>query len=204
MRESLYAHLDTFADVTHVEDCERVARMWQERKSGVHRLEEYRILQPDGTVRWIQDRSFPIRDSTGRAYRVAGIAQDVTEQKHAAEQLRSQVTALQSKIRAMYGLIDTTIHVVRRIAAELRPSILDDLGLAAALEWQAQQFQDRTGILCQYAGVEERLELDQEQSTAIFRIFQEALTNVLRHAQATRVAVRLAEEGGTDSNLSAG
>jgi len=65
--------------VTHPEDRERVARMWQERKHGVHRLEEYRITQPDGTVRWIQDRSFPIRDSTGQAYRVAGIAQDITE-----------------------------------------------------------------------------------------------------------------------------
>lgn len=103
--------------------------------------------------------------------------------------------ALRDKIGTMVGLIDTTVRVVRRISSELRPPILDDLGLAAAIEWQTQQFQTRTGILCQYDGPGEALDLDQEQSTAIFRIFQEALTNVLRHAQATRVNVTLEEEG---------
>lgn len=97
-------------------------------------------------------------------------------------------------MHTMFGLIDTTIHVVRRIASELRPSVLDTLGLAAALEWQAQQFQAHTGIMCRYEGAAEHLGLDQEQATAIFRIFQEALTNVLRHAQATRIDVTLEEE----------
>src|SRR5262249_23603796 len=108
---------------------------------------------------------------------------------------RSLRSAVRDKIEAMVGLIDTTVHVVRRISSELRPHILDDLGIVAAIEWQAQQFQARTGILCQYVGAGEYLDLDQEQSTAIFRIFQEALTNVLRHAQATRVDVTLEEEG---------
>jgi signal transduction histidine kinase len=108
---------------------------------------------------------------------------------------QSLVPALRDKIGTMVGLIDTTIHVVRRISSELRPPILDDLGLAAAIEWQMQQFQARTGILCQYDGAGEYLDLDQGQSTAIFRIFQEALTNVLRHAQATRVDVTLEEQG---------
>ena len=99
------------------------------------------------------------------------------------------------KIRAMMSLLDTTMHVVRRTASELRPSVLDNLGLAAALEWQAQQFQARTGIMCRYNGAGEHLVLEQEQATAIFRIFQEALTNVLRHAQATRVDVMLEEKG---------
>jgi PAS domain S-box-containing protein len=108
---------------------------------------------------------------------------------------RSLMLALRDKIGTMVGLIDTTVHVVRRISSELRPPILDDLGLAAAIEWQTQQFQARTGIICQYDGPGESLDLDQEQSTAIFRIFQEALTNVLRHAQATRVDVTLEEEG---------
>src|SRR5262245_32135642 len=112
----------------------------------------------------------------------------------AAVKDRSLMSALRDKIETMVGLIDTTIHAVRRISSELRPHILDDLGLAAAIEWQTQQFQARTGILCQYDGSGEHLDLDQEQSTAIFRIFQEALTNVLRHAQATRVDVTLEEE----------
>ena len=107
----------------------------------------------------------------------------------------SGVPRLRGKIGAMLGLIDMTIHVVRRIASELRPSVLDNLGLAAALEWQAQQFQGRTGIMCRYNGAGEHLVLDQEQATAIFRIFQEALTNVLRHAQATRVDIMLEEKG---------
>ena len=107
----------------------------------------------------------------------------------------SGVPGWRGKIRAMMSLLDTTMHVVRRTASELRPSVLDNLGLAAALEWQAQQFQARTGIMCRYNGAGEHLVLEQEQATAIFRIFQEALTNVLRHAQATRVDVMLEEKG---------
>jgi PAS domain S-box-containing protein len=103
---------------------------------------------------------------------------------------------LHGKISAMRALIDMTIDVVRRISAELRPSILDDLGLAAAVEWQAQQFQARTGILCIIDCSDSHIDLDPERSTAIFRIFQEALTNVLRHAQATRIDVSLDEEDG--------
>lgn len=107
----------------------------------------------------------------------------------------SGVPGWRGKIRAMMSLLDTTMHVVRRTASELRPSVLDNLGLAAALEWQAQQFQARTGIMCRYNGAGEHLVLEQEQATAIFRIFQEALTNVLRHAQATLVEVMLEEKG---------
>ena len=103
-------------------------------------------------------------------------------------------SSLQAKINAMSGVVDTTIDVVRRISAELRPSILDDLGLAAAVEWQAQQFQSRTGITCSYACSVSHIGLDAERSTAIFRIFQEALTNVLRHAKATKIDVSIAEE----------
>jgi len=103
--------------------------------------------------------------------------------------------AWQEKVGAMFGLIDTTINVVRRISSELRPSVLDDLGLVEAIEWQAQQFQARTGIRCQYDCAIASLDLDQERSTAVFRIFQEALTNVLRHAQATSIEVKLEEAG---------
>jgi signal transduction histidine kinase len=103
---------------------------------------------------------------------------------------------LHGKISAMSALIDMTIDVVRRISAELRPSILDDLGLAAAVEWQAQQFQTRTGILCIYDCPDFHIDLDPERSTAVFRIFQEALTNVLRHAHATRIDISLDEDDG--------
>src|SRR5258707_5351820 len=96
----------------------------------------------------------------------------------------------------MLALADTTISTVRRIASELRPSVLDDLGLVEAIEWQARQFQGRTGIICHCDYSPEDVDLDQEQSTAIFRIFQEALTNVLRHAHATSVEIAMKKEAG--------
>jgi PAS domain S-box-containing protein len=98
------------------------------------------------------------------------------------------------KIVSMTRLIDTTINTVRRIASELRPIGLDDLGLVAAIELHARKFQDRTGIIIECDCTEQSFELSQEQSTAIFRIFQEALTNILRHARATRVTIQTQEE----------
>jgi signal transduction histidine kinase len=91
--------------------------------------------------------------------------------------------------------IDEIIHSVRRIATELRPGLLDTAGLLAALEWQANLFQRQTGLQCRVkAAIKEKLS-DQDLNTAFFRIFQETLTNVIRHAHATCVAVRLAEVG---------
>lgn len=95
------------------------------------------------------------------------------------------------KIKSMSGLIDTTVQAVRRISSELRPGLLDDLGLTAAIEWQAQEFCSRAGLRCHIRSEPEDIILDQSRSIALFRIFQEALTNVARHAQATRVEVIL-------------
>jgi signal transduction histidine kinase len=86
------------------------------------------------------------------------------------------------------------IVTLRRIASDLRPRTLDDLGLTAALEWQAQEFEGRTKIRCRVSLPKEPLVLDAQRSTAIFRIFQESLTNVARHAQASRVEATLARE----------
>ncbi len=109
---------------------------------------------------------------------------------------RVKTSEMRDKVRVMMRVTDTTIHTVRRISSELRPSILDDLGLEAAIEWQAQQFQARTGIVCQYDFLAENLDLNRERAIAIFRIFQEALTNILRHAHATRVTITTEEEEG--------
>lgn len=109
--------------------------------------------------------------------------------------LPKQSKLLRDKTRSMAAHIDETIRAVRRIATELRPGVLDNVGLSAALEWQANQFQTQTGIICEVkAGVKETL-WDQELNTAFFRIFQEMLTNVIRHAKATKVEVRLTEAG---------
>ena len=98
---------------------------------------------------------------------------------------------LRAKIESSMRLVDEMIVTLRRIASDLRPRTLDDLGLAAALEWQGQEFEKRTGIKCHLVLPQEPLNLDPERSTAIFRIFQESLTNVTRHSQATSVEARL-------------
>ena len=102
--------------------------------------------------------------------------------------------ALQEKVKSMSAHIDETIHAIRRIATELRPGVLDSLGLAAAVEWQAADFQERTGIRCEVKiDVLPEAAPGQELSTACFRIFQETLTNIIRHAEASRVEVHLAQ-----------
>ena len=89
--------------------------------------------------------------------------------------------------------IDETIHAVRRIATELRPGLLDTAGLPAALKWQTNEFQKQTGIQCRVNVAIRDPILDQDLNTAFFRIFQETLTNIVRHAGATEVGVRLTE-----------
>lgn len=103
---------------------------------------------------------------------------------------------LRTKVESAMQLVDNMIVTLRRIASELRPRTLDDLGLSAALEWKAHDFQTRTGIQCRVILPQEPIALDSERSTAVFRIFQESLTNVARHAHATRVEARLEREGG--------
>jgi signal transduction histidine kinase len=102
------------------------------------------------------------------------------------------------KAAAILALVDDTIQAVRRIATELRPGILDDLGLVATVEWAGEEFQARTGTTCRLDLPLDDIVVDQERATAIFRILQETLTNVARHAEARKVEVRLARE---DSGL---
>jgi len=96
-----------------------------------------------------------------------------------------------SKTKSMLKLIDRTIQTVKKICIELRPGVLDDLGLTAAIEWQAREFQNRSGIACDLFFNPEEIILDTNRSTAVFRIFQETLTNVARHAEASRISVTL-------------
>jgi signal transduction histidine kinase len=98
---------------------------------------------------------------------------------------------MEEKIRSMSGEVDTTIASVQRLVVELRPGILDDLGLVAAIEWQCQDFERRSGMQCVCKASKEEIDLDRAHATAAFRICQEAITNVARHAKATAVNVRL-------------
>jgi PAS domain S-box-containing protein len=208
---------------------------------------ECRLVQPDGSIRWIFGRGqFCDEDGT---VRVVGINIDITERKLAEitlrasrEQLRALSARLQAALEeertriareihdglgqaltalklelswlsarlersrsaatrhlhkrteAMMQLVDATVHGVRRTATDLRPVVLDDLGLQAAVEWQAREFEARTGIRCEVAVATAVACPDRDVATALFRIVQEALTNVARHANASRVRVTLASD----------
>ncbi|MFN8456122.1 MAG: histidine kinase [Anaerolineae bacterium] len=113
-----------------------------------------------------------------------------------AKQLPKHAAPLHHKTGMMASLIDATIQLTRRVAAELRPGVLDDLGLVAAMEWQAQEFTARTGIPCELRLSENDIILGHDLATSVFRIFQEILTNVARHAQASQVTVELLDQPG--------
>ena len=97
------------------------------------------------------------------------------------------------RLQSLVGLIEIGIETVKRLSTELRPPALDHLGLPAAVRWEAISFRARTSIRCHVRAAEERTALSKEQQTTLFRIFQEALTNVVRHAKASAVHVTLTE-----------
>lgn len=105
--------------------------------------------------------------------------------------LSDEDVVLAEKMRSMAALIETSIGRVRNLATELRPAVLDSLGLLAAIEWETQQFTRRTGIFCAHELPPDRPAVDADRSTDVFRILQEALTNVARHAGAREVLVSL-------------
>ena len=109
-----------------------------------------------------------------------------------AQQLRGLPGGVSDKATALGTVVDETIHNVRRISSELRPAILDDLGLVAALEWHAEEFEKRTGIACTLKAPRQPFEVGPDLRIALFRICQEALTNVARHARATAAGIVLA------------
>jgi signal transduction histidine kinase len=111
-----------------------------------------------------------------------------------ANRLPEEPPTLRDMARRILILLDTTIDTSRRMFTDLRPSILDDLGLVAALDWQAKEFQVRTGIQSQFISQDDQIDLAPELATALFRICQEALTNVTRHASATHVTIRLGRQ----------
>jgi PAS domain S-box-containing protein len=98
---------------------------------------------------------------------------------------------INKKIAVMIKQIDATIGTVKRVCTELRPSLLDHLGIGAAIEWQMTEFEKRTGMQCSVYIKPKGIILDQEVSIAVFRILQELLTNVVRHAQATKIRCAL-------------
>ncbi|MEP0845938.1 MAG: PAS domain S-box protein [Phycisphaerae bacterium] len=112
------------------------------------------------------------------------------------DRLSDDIAAVRARIESMCELLRSTLSSLRAICADLRPAVLDDFGLIAAMEWQAREFQQRTQIACRLRRPARLPALPNEQATAIFRILQESLTNVARHARARHVRLALTASSG--------
>jgi signal transduction histidine kinase len=112
------------------------------------------------------------------------------------KRLTNDQDGIHQKLQSMVTLIDETIETVHNVSEDLRPGILDDFGLAAAIEWQAEEFQKRTGVECRTSTPPDGFDLSKETSTNLFRIIQESLTNIIRHANASEVEIKLSEKEG--------
>jgi PAS domain S-box-containing protein len=123
-----------------------------------------------------------IHDELGQL--VTGLKMDISITR---KKIEKQAPELGDKLVNIMEITDEIIHTVRRIASELRPSILDDIGLDAALEWQANEFEKRTNIQCKFLNKAQNINVSMDIKSNLFRIFQESLTNIIRHANATAV-----------------
>jgi signal transduction histidine kinase len=167
-----------------------------ERKRG----EESLVLQKEQLralaerLQWVreEDRKLVARDLHDQIGQIlTAIKMDLTWMtRHLPESQDKVLARLAESIQS----INDGVKVVRTICSGLRPGVLDDLGLAAAIEWQASEFASRNGVHCEVVVPPVDLHLDGDRATATFRIFQECLTNVIRHAQAKSVRVALCQE----------
>lgn len=236
----------------HGEDQERLPSREQMTSNNGELDLEYRVVRSDGSLRWIHERIFPLRNASGVIHHFAGIAEDVTEYRHAHATSEQQMNAtglslvqekairerersyigreihdnlggilsyirldctrllasLQGefekdrreytvkKLRALIEVLDSAIKIVQRISVELRPVLLDQCGLASAIQWQARQFQERAGIECRCLASGAVEAANHDQALLLFRIVQEALVNVIRHANARTVGIELRERSG--------
>ncbi len=240
-REALYADPGQWLAAVHPEDRPRIAAAFETTRCHGQFSEEYRILRPDGEIRWVRDHVFASLDDEGLPHWVIGIAEDITARKTAEaalrdsrEQLRELMlrqqwdrevlrtriareihdelgqslmalnlnaywllhqlpeedARLRAKAQEMIDIIGSTVKAIQRISSELRPSMLDELGLEEAIRWYVEQFEERTGIGCRLAVDLDGAEMESEHATAVYRILQEAFTNISRHSDADGIELR--------------
>jgi len=234
-------------DAIHPEDRERAIGILEGQRLRGFEV-EYRVVRPDGSVRWVRDRGFPVKDRAGEVYRVAGVTEDITERRQAGDALRRSAAELQALSRrlvelqeserrqlsrelhdrvgqnltalkinldilqtvlASHGndevrarvddsaaLLESTMDTIENVMSELRPPMLDDHGLAAALDWYARNFSKRTGIGVAVRAGEPALRPAPQVEIALFRVAQEALNNVAKHARAHHVEIGLDHANG--------
>jgi PAS domain S-box-containing protein len=236
---SLSAAPLSWSEAIHPDDRSRVLAALPRQITGGYD-EEYRIVRPDGDIRWIRDRAFPVRDRAGKTYRVVGVAEDITARKQAEEELirlphriieaqeaeRTRVSrelhdgvnqiiasarmrlnkvesdpsqlrpATRTILTRCNELLVQALEENRRIARNLHPIELDELGLVAAARKLCRDFETRTNVTmkCHFAEMKRRLLPAFELN--LFRILQEALTNIEKHARATDVHVRFIVRDG--------
>jgi two-component system sensor histidine kinase UhpB len=133
-----------------------------------------------------------IHDELGQ--QITGLKMDVSWLKKKISS-NSDPLAIQQKLNSINDLLDETVQTIRKIASELRPSILDDIGLSAALEWQSREFEKRFHIKVKYNSTLSDIEIPNQVATVLFRIYQESLTNIARHAEAREVTTYFKQEG---------
>ena len=237
--ESVMAGPDAWMEAIHPDDRERVAKQFEERGTDHGYDSIYRIIWPDGTIRWIHDRGFPVRDEHGRPILLVGIAEDITSQKNSEEQLRAAHERLQILSRRFFevqeaerrhlarelhdqigqaltaakintdmlratappemaarlqenaSILEGLLQQTRRISLDLRPPLLDDLGLVPALRWYVDQQAERAGLQAKFLADHLVDNVPAHIETACFRLAQEAITNVVRHGQAKKLTVEL-------------
>ena len=243
-RESLYSAPRSWMEVVHPEDKEQLVAEMARRSPEEPHNTTYRLVRPNGSIRWIRDRSFPVRDESGKVTRYAGVSDDITEIKGAEESLRRANHRLQilsrrriqvqederrrlarelhdqigqlltaasinlasarrtKDRRKMIRQLDEAIVIleqilrqVRQISFDIRPPVLDDLGLVPTMRWMLNDSADRAGLTSEFFADPNLRRSDTEGETACYRVGLEAVANVVRHAHAQKVWLELHNAG---------
>jgi two-component system sensor histidine kinase UhpB len=187
--EGRWVRLVVAHDVTEKKQAEsRLRRSQEQLRALAARLQRIREEERTGIAR-------ELHDELGQA--LTAIKMDLAWiRDRATSEAAPNGEPIARKVGSATGMVDEMIGTVRRISSDLRPGVLDDLGLMAAIDGLAQAFRERNGISCRVQAVPESVDLDRSRATAVFRILQEALTNVSRHSGATEVEISIGRKNG--------